>query len=247
MKKSIGITLFAVIISIAAGIVAGPSIFAKDGEESHSQSSDNSSSKTSESGSRSGSDGSSDTSTQNNSGKNKNESHSKIENETKGESKGKHEEVKSADSTKPDPALRQEIERKKLDDKKKSVCDSREEKINTRINRISERSKNQFDRITNIYEATVAFSTKKGLTVDNYGSLTTSVVSAKNAAAATLETIQATPTFSCNSDGPKADVQSFLNARLDKSDAFKNYRDAVKVFVKAVKQAAESTTTTEDK
>lgn len=162
----------------------------------------------------------------------------------------------SSGSTTPPPAsetkkteresrveTRREVAREKLDERKKTVCETHEGTVNKAITNVSERSQNHFDRITKIYDLTVAFYGEKGLTISNYDELIATVVSTKTAAETALTELKATPRLSCDSDGPKADLQEFRNKRLDKVEAFGNYRDAVKAFVKAVKVAAESAQT----
>ena len=151
------------------------------------------------------------------------------------------EKAKDPDTTAPNAESHQKIDRKKLDDTKKSVCEARKDTINTRIGNVTERSQNQYTRIDQIFTATTKFYTEKSLSVSNYDELVANVTQAKIAATATLQAIKDAPKFSCASDGPKADVQSFLNLRLDKQAAFKTYRDAVKALVDAVKTAAKTT------
>lgn len=194
MKKIISITLLTLIVSVVAGVVTAPHIFAQDSEESTG-----------------------------------------IPKQT---------ELKDTSQHKLNAELRQNFERQKLDDKKKAACANHEQTINGRIGIVTDRSKNQFARISDIYKSITDFYTKKGLKIENYDILIENVEVAKTAAQTALQTIKTTPTFSCNSDGPKADIQSFLNARLNKSDAFNDYRDAVKALIKAVRQASTPTDNT---
>ncbi|MBC7459325.1 hypothetical protein H7200_01260 [Candidatus Saccharibacteria bacterium] len=140
----------------------------------------------------------------------------------------------------PDREARKEVGREKLESRKKAVCQNRQEKINSAMTNVGERSQNQFDRIGKIYEATVVFYNAKGLSVAGYDELVAKVNSAKAAAETAAQNLQSTPKLSCDSDGPKADVQAFRNKRLDKVEAFGSYRDAVKAFVKTVREAAKA-------
>ncbi|HEY8886747.1 MAG TPA: hypothetical protein VIM31_04605 [Candidatus Microsaccharimonas sp.] len=144
----------------------------------------------------------------------------------------------------PKGEVRKEITRQKLDDKKKAVCETHQSVVNKAMDDVVQRSKNHFDRITAIYDMTTKFYTDKGLSVSNYDTLVANVETAKAAAVSASAELTSTPQFSCASDGPKADIQAFRNKRLDKVDAFGAYRDAVKVLVKAVRDAAKATETT---
>lgn len=140
-------------------------------------------------------------------------------------------------SDNPQGEMRRELVREKLNDKKKVACETRQSAVNKAMGDVVDRSKNHFDRITAIYDMTVKFYSDKGLSISTYDSLTSNVETTKAAALAANQQLGDTPAFSCESDGPKADVQAFRNKRLDKVEAFGAYRDAVKMFVKAVKAA----------
>jgi hypothetical protein len=139
----------------------------------------------------------------------------------------------------PDREARKEVGREKLESRKKAVCQNRQEKINTAMTNVTERSQNQLERIGKIYEATVTFYNEKGLSIAQYDELIATVTSTKAIAETAAQNLQSTPKLSCDSDGPKADVQAFRNKRLDKVEAFGNYRYAVKTFVKTVREAAD--------
>ena len=138
----------------------------------------------------------------------------------------------------PDREARKEVGREKLESRKKEVCQNRKETINMAMTNVTERSQNQLERIGKIYEATVVFYNEKELSVMQYDQLVATVTSTKAAAETAAQNLQSTPKLSCDSDGPKADVQAFRNKRLDKVEAFGSYRDAVKAFVKTVREAA---------
>ena len=144
----------------------------------------------------------------------------------------------------PRSEVRKEIAREKLDDTRKAKCESHQSEVNTAMEDVIQRSKNHFDRITSIYTMTTKFYVEKGLSVNNYQTLVANVEAAKVVAGTADNELTGVPQFSCTSDGPKADIQAFRNKRLDKVDAFGAYRDAVKTLVKAVRDAAQSTTST---
>ncbi len=146
----------------------------------------------------------------------------------------------------PNGELRKEIRREKLDDKKKALCESRQSIVNKSIGNVVTRSQNHFDRITDIYTKTTKFYSEKSLSVSNYAALVAKVEAAKTAASMADKNLVAAPKLSCDSDGPKADLQAFRNKRLDTVEAFGAYRDAVKALVKAVRDAAKTTESAAD-
>lgn len=141
----------------------------------------------------------------------------------------------------PNGELRKEVRREKLDDKKKVLCESRQTIVNKSMGDVVTRSQSHFDRITEVYNKTTKFYTDKNLTVSNYAALVAKVEAAKIAASTADKNLAAAPKLSCESDGPKADMQAFRNKRLDKVEALGAYRDAVKALVKAVRDAARTT------
>jgi hypothetical protein len=143
----------------------------------------------------------------------------------------------------PNGELRKEVTRERLDSKKKAVCESRQTAVNKAMGNVAERSTNQLERITAIYTMSVKFYAEKSLSVSNYATLVTAVETAQKAATTANQDLATTTKFSCDSDGPKADVQAFRNKRLDKVDTFGAYRTAVKALVKAIRVAAKATET----
>lgn len=145
----------------------------------------------------------------------------------------------------PEGELRKDVTREKLDNQKKAVCESGQTAVNKAMSNVTERSTNQLERITAIYDMSVKFYADKGLTISNYTTLAANVLAAKTAAVTADQGLMTTPKLSCDSDGPKADIQAFRNKRLDKVHAFGAYRDAVKTFVKAVRVAVKATESTD--
>ena len=237
MKHLLKGSVLSIALCLAVTLVAAPKLFAKDGV-SGSDSNTTTTTKTTTEPVKTTSEVKSTT----DASKSKTATTTKAE--TKTELETEAEKPKSADTTKLNPELHQEIERKKLDGTKKPLCEAHKYKINTGIVNVTDRSQNQYSRIDQIFTMTTKYYTDKGLTVSNYDALVATVTQTKAAAEASLKSLQATPKLSCDSDGTKADIQSFLNLRLDKETAFKAYRSAVKALVDAVKTAAKAAETT---
>jgi len=238
MKHLLKGTVLSIALCLVVTLVAAPKLFAKDGVNSTDTNTTTTTTKTTTEPVKT----TSDMKTTTDDSKSKTATTTKTEKKTETETEA--EKPKSADTTKLNPEVHQEIERKKLDATKKPLCEARKDKINTGIINVTERSQNQYTRIDQIFTMTTKFYTDKGLTVSNYDALVATVAQTKAAAEASLQTLQAAPKLSCDSDGTKADIQSFLNVRLDKQTTFKAYRSAVKALVDAVKTAAKAAETT---
>jgi outer membrane murein-binding lipoprotein Lpp len=133
-------------------------------------------------------------------------------------------------------ALRKEL-RQKLSQNKLKFCEEHQSGINSTMSDIKTRSQRHYDRITAVYELGTAFVKEKNLTVDNYDALVAAVDEKQAAAKATLSALDQQPTFSCDSDGPKADLQAFRSTRASKVAAMVAYRKSVRTLLQAVKQS----------
>lgn len=143
---------------------------------------------------------------------------------------------------------RKEVSRERLADLKLKVCQNREQQINTIFDRIITRSTSHLERITTIADKTKVFYVKQGNVLNTYDSLVASVDAAYIKAKQAMDTLAAQPKFSCDTDGPKSDIQNFRNQRVGKTESMGAYRQAVKDLIAAVKsvQPAEPVTSTEN-
>lgn len=142
-------------------------------------------------------------------------------------------------SIQPDDSKKQQLPaRQRLDDQKKKVCDEKAPQINKAIDNVVSRTDDHAAQILKVYTLTKEFYTKNNLSIANYDALVANVEAKKVVADAAQKTLETHPKFTCNSDGPRADIQSFKNQRLDKVSAFKDYRSAVHELIKAVRAAA---------
>lgn len=134
---------------------------------------------------------------------------------------------------------RKALTREKLDAKRSAMCAKKSDRINKIMNTIENRTQEHFNRITKTYNMTTAFYESKKLNIANYDELVTSIEQAKLSAESAAKILSELPEFTCSNDGPKADLQNFKNKRLDKIQAFKTYRQAVKELLISVKNAAQ--------
>jgi len=144
--------------------------------------------------------------------------------------------------TKPEAATvresreeKKEIARERLSATKLKVCTIQKEKITNIMERVIERSQRHIDTITAISDRTKTFYEEKGYELDIYVTLTEAVETARVAAQTETEGLMSESDFTCESDGPKSDIQDFRNQVLAKRDAIGAYRSAVKNLIVAVK------------
>lgn len=128
--------------------------------------------------------------------------------------------------------------RERLNEAKKKICEKHETKINDLIARINTRREKAFDRITEVSEAVQSYYADKNLSTADYDDLVAAVEAAEEAAQAALTTQLSAPKLRCDGEAPKADMSEFRTKHSDSVDALKEYRDAVKALVRAVKEAA---------
>lgn len=127
--------------------------------------------------------------------------------------------------------------RQKLDDTKKRICANREKTIIKRLTNVVDVRKKHIEHIDKIVQRTKDFYVKKGNTLANYDELVAAVDEKRAAAIASLDTAKTGTTFSCDSDGPKQDLQDFKAKRTVLVDAIKEYRTAAKNLIVGVKSA----------
>ncbi len=135
---------------------------------------------------------------------------------------------------------RQEVKKERLSTTKLKVCQLRESNVNSVMDRIVERSQKHVDRITEAATKAKAFYVAKGNVLTNYDELVATVETKRVAAQAAVDTLSTGATFSCESDGPKAEIQAFRNQRLSKIEAVTAYRSAVKELITGIKSVQPS-------
>lgn len=151
--------------------------------------------------------------------------------------------AKSDDTQEVSGTDRKTIAKEKLDDTKLKACQSRESLVKTTMSSVVTRSQANFDKISAAAQRAEAFYTAKGNVLANYDSLVAAVDTAKVAAQASLSNLTNTAVFSCSSDGPKSEIQTFHNQRLSKIDALSAYRTAVKALITGIKSVQPTETT----
>lgn len=135
---------------------------------------------------------------------------------------------------------RQEVKKERLSTTKLKVCQLRESNVNTVMDRIVERSQKHVDRITEAATKAKAFYVAQGNVLANYDELVTTAETKRVAAQAAVDALSTGATFSCESDGPKAEIQTFRNQRLSKIEAVTAYRSAVKELITGIKSVQPS-------
>jgi hypothetical protein len=143
----------------------------------------------------------------------------------------------SQDTDSDKPRLLQDTGERKLKDQKLKACQKRSVAINTIMRRSVarvEKHKQVFDtiseRVQNLYE-------KKGKAVANYDSLLADVNNAKMQVEADISAMKAYEKFSCDTDDPKGQAQTFKENLSAARDNLKTYRQAIKDLIVGVRSA----------
>jgi uncharacterized phage infection (PIP) family protein YhgE len=142
---------------------------------------------------------------------------------------------------------RKYVAKERLKDASLSACKDREEKINTIMNRVAERSQKHVDRMSEVSEKAKAFYEKAGNILSNYDELVADVDAKKVLARTAVDTLVSQANFTCESEGPKSDLQAFRDKRLTKIQAVSDYRDAVKALLAGIKSVQPIDTTATEK
>lgn len=130
--------------------------------------------------------------------------------------------------------------KQRLDETKRKVCEKHQATIQKQMTRMVEQRQKQIDHIAKIADQVQEFYKKQGKSVANYDTLVADIATKKAAAQAALDTTKPSATFSCSSDGPKAQLQLFKDQRAVVLESIKQYRQSVKALITTVKQAQPS-------
>lgn len=125
--------------------------------------------------------------------------------------------------------------KQRLDSLSLKICEKRQGAIKKSMTNVVDARQKQIDHIAEISSRVQAFYTKQGHVLANYDTLVAAVADKKAAAQAALDATKSDAPFSCDSDGPKAQLQAFRNKRTTMIDAIKAYRQAVKDLIRGVK------------
>lgn len=136
---------------------------------------------------------------------------------------------------------KKQAKKEKLTPKKLAKCEERQADIQTTVKNIAQRGSKQYEVFEKIATRTQDFVTAKQLTVESYASLVAAVTTTHDIAKLASEKVQATSlTWSCSIDGPKETLAEFKAAKQAEIAAMKDYKNAVRALLVAVKTAAET-------
>lgn len=131
----------------------------------------------------------------------------------------------------------QEI-KERLTDAKLKACQNRATAIANHLKNSTKAATNLEGKFAAIAQKAEQFKTDKNITVANYDQLTADVATQKTALDSAISTAQSDGTsFSCTSDGPKAQLQQFVSQMDAVRQALNNYRDAIRDLIQAIRQA----------
>jgi hypothetical protein len=133
---------------------------------------------------------------------------------------------------------RQEQARQRLDENKLRVCEQRQTRIASIINRAIIRSERQLQLFDTIAERVKDFYVDKGYSLDGYDDLVAAADEAKADAQANLASLKDVKQFECDTDDPKGDVEAFKLALRSVNRDLRDCRTAVKDLIVGVKSAS---------
>jgi len=125
--------------------------------------------------------------------------------------------------------------KQRLDDTKRRVCASHQASINKLISHVIGQRQKQIDHVGEIATRVQNFYVKQGHELANYDALVSDVNMKKAVAQAALDAAKPNTAFSCDGDGPKAELQAFRDKRSVVVATIKEYRQSVKNLIVGVK------------
>lgn len=138
----------------------------------------------------------------------------------------------------------------KLDRVKLRICETKQENIIRRSNRIADRADRQFNVFEEIAQRVDTFYQNrlvpKGLTVENYEQLKADIQTQKDEVKTLIETAQGlAKAFDCAGEDPKGQLTDFRESMRAAIAALKDYRTTIKNFIGAVRDANANSEATE--
>lgn len=149
----------------------------------------------------------------------------------------------TAQERKEAATAKREAVQARLTDVRLKVCQNREKRIDSLVNRINERGTKQLEVFTRIADRTQAFYVDAGETLDTYGALVDDVNAKKVAAEQAVTSTDVT--FDCEGENPKGVIEELKAARLAQNEALKAYKTSVKNLIVGVKSVQATTETSE--
>lgn len=132
---------------------------------------------------------------------------------------------------------------KRLSEAKLKVCEKRTTEITNTMTRMSNRGQRHIELITTISERVQDFYVKQGNTLDSYESLVAAVAKTKVAAQSAVDATKASSEqFACNSENPRATLETHKANAKAQAAAINAYRLAVKDLTVGVKSVQSLTT-----
>jgi hypothetical protein len=133
---------------------------------------------------------------------------------------------------------RQQIRNERLKANQLKACQNRQAAINSHASRAVNAATTIEAKFASIAAKVDTFKISKGVTVDSYEELKADVSTKKTAVDAAVEQANTQlSSFSCDSDGPKAQMQLFVSQMDVVRQALKDYRTSIKNLIQGVRQA----------
>lgn len=153
-----------------------------------------------------------------------------------------HQEVEKLRAEAKDAKERAQTVKDRLEGRRLKACENHQAGIRRILSRATTRGENHIVLFTTITNRVEQFYTNKDKTLATYDQLVAEVAAKKSAAETAVNTVrQASTSFTCSSDNPKADVQAARAEVKAEIAALKEYRTAVKNLIVGVKSVQGTT------
>jgi nickel-dependent lactate racemase len=124
-------------------------------------------------------------------------------------------------------------------EQRQKACEARKTNLSKRMSNALKHAKKHQQTFDKIYARVKDFVDSKGLTVENYDSLTSAVDTAKSDSTASISALESLDVdVDCTSQNVATSVSNFQQAVKSTRDSLKTYRSSITDLIKAVKGAS---------
>jgi hypothetical protein len=135
-------------------------------------------------------------------------------------------------------ADRMTVKRERLAGIKLETCQSRQEKVILKIEKSTAKAKSLMKKMESIATKAVDFKEAKGIAAEGLEELEAVLLADKQIVEeAIVDAADGATAFDCESEAPKAQLQTFVDDMAEVRTALKQYRTSIHDFVRAIRQA----------
>lgn len=128
---------------------------------------------------------------------------------------------------------------KRLDASQKRRCQARHKVIDGYTKSSTERARRRMQYFDSVVVRVEEFVSKHSLDVTDYDHIRAEIEGSKTAANDALARSEQARTLNCDGEDPKGEVEAFKSSIHSLISALKNYRDDIKVLIKAVHKSSD--------